>query len=327
MHCSAKGEVGTASRTFSYDSTPPVTTATLDPARPTGLNGWYIDAVTLTLDAKDPGSGVSTLKMNGGGGPVPAPFARLDVGECLGTGNSVKTYNGPVKLCSDGAHAVDYWAIDNAGNVENRQTVRARIDATKPTVSLTTPADGAVIRQDKVVNAKFRCTDKTSGIDTCAGTVANGSPVDTSTVGQHTFTVTGTDRAGNRTTVTHHYQVVYAWTGFFAPVTNAETQKLNLAHAGDVLKLGFGLNGDRGLNIFAAGFPQSVAIACPSWPPHSVPAAGSGTAPGLSYGVASGHYSYAWQTQTSWAGTCRQFAIALNDGSPTVHTADFMFFP
>src|SRR3954451_25241481 len=65
MHCAAKGEVGTATRSFKYDSTPPVTTATLDPPSPNGLNGWYVGPVTLTLDSVDRDSGVSTLKMNG----------------------------------------------------------------------------------------------------------------------------------------------------------------------------------------------------------------------------------------------------------------------
>ncbi|HSS81485.1 MAG TPA: PxKF domain-containing protein, partial [Gaiellaceae bacterium] len=67
-------------------------------------------------------------------------------------------------------------------------------------------------------------------------------------------------------------------------------------------------------------------ITCPSWPPHSIPAAGAGTPTGLSFGAASGHYSYGWQTSNTWAGTCRRFQLQLNDGTATLHTADFMFF-
>ena len=127
------------------------------------------------------------------------------------------------------------------------------------------------------MTAKFKCTDNESGMDTCVGTVANGSNIDTSTVGDHTFTVTGTDKAGNQTVQSRvHYQVVYTWNGFFAPITNTETSKLNLVHAGDLIKLGFGLDGDRGLNMFAGGFPTSVAIPCPAWTPHSRPAGGRG---------------------------------------------------
>ena len=63
-------------------------------------------------------------------------------------------------------------------------------------------------------------------MDTCVGTVAERRRTSTrSTVGDHTFTVTGTDKAGNQTVVTHHYQVVYTWNGFFAPITNTEDEQ------------------------------------------------------------------------------------------------------
>ena len=55
-----------------------------------------------------------------------------------------------------------------------------------------------------------------------------------------------------------------------------------------------------------------------------MPAAGAG--PGLSFGVASGHYTYGWQTSADWAGTCREFHLQLNDGTSTIHSATFMFF-
>jgi hypothetical protein len=45
----------------------------------------------------------------------------------------------------------------------------------------------------------------------------------------------------------------------------------------------------------------------------------------LSFGVASGHYTYGWQTDPGWAGTCRQFSLQLNDGTAP-HTAVFQFF-
>ena len=52
-----------------------------------------------------------------------------------------------------------------------------------------------------------------------------------------------------------------------------------------------------------------------SWIAHTVPAAGAGTNPGLSFGVSSGRYSYGWQTSSGWASTCRQFSLQLNDGT------------
>ncbi len=57
---------------------------------------------------------------------------------------------------------------------------------------------------------------------------------------------------------------------------------------------------------------------------HGRPPAAQGTTAGLSYGVASGHYTYGWQTSAAWAGTCQQLKLTLNDG--TTHTAVFMLF-
>ena len=93
----------------------------------------------------------------------------------------------------------------------------------------------------------------------------------------------------------------------------------------DLIKLGFGLDGDRGLNVFAAGSRASEPILCPGWTLHSVPAAGAGTTAGSSGSLRA-------TTPTAgrppeWAGTCRRFELTLNDGSGVVHSADFMFFP
>ena len=120
-------------------------------------------------------------------------------------------------------------------------------------MNITNPLPGEVIKQDSVEKAKFKCTDNESGLDTCVGSTANGANLDTSTIGDHTLTVTGTDKAGNQTVVTVHYTVIYTWNGFFSPITNSDTSKLNLVHAGDLIKIGFSLNGDRGLSVGTAG--------------------------------------------------------------------------
>jgi hypothetical protein len=308
VSCTATNSAGTAgpvSVTVKVDKTNPTSTGTLTPAI---RNGWYASP-TLTLAGDDgSGSGIDRITYSLDGGPN-------------------QTYTGPISGFSTGNHFVRFSATDVAGRVEPSTHLLAfKVDAVKPQVTITAPADGAQIRLDKATTAKFKCVDRESGLDTCVGTVANGAPLDTSTVGDHTFTVTATDVAGNVTVSTVHYQVVYTWNGFFAPVTNTETAKLNLVHAGDLIKIGFGLDGDRGLDVFAAGSPTAEQIPCPAWAPHSVPEAGSGATEGLSFGAASGHYAYGWQTDPSWAGTCRRFEVTLNDGSGVVHSADFMFF-
>ena len=62
---------------------------------------------------------------------------------------------------------------------------------------------------DAVVQAGFGCTDSNSGVESCVGTVAGGAPINTSTTGAHTFTVTATDKAGNVTTKSVTYNVLH----------------------------------------------------------------------------------------------------------------------
>jgi hypothetical protein len=82
-------------------------------------------------------------------------------------------------------------------------------DTTDPSVTLTTPQEGAVYTQGQSVVADFECSDSGgSGLASCVGTAADGSAVDTSTPGGHQFTVTATDGAGHTTVVTHGYSAV-----------------------------------------------------------------------------------------------------------------------
>ena len=285
------------------DPVAPVTTATLTP----GIqNGWYASP-TLTLTSDDgAGSGIASITYSLDGGPS-------------------TTYSGPISGFTTGNHFVQYHATDNVGNVEATKLIAFKVDADKPTATLTRPKDGDSFKLGQAVKANFKCADNkknNSGLASCVGTVPKGSPIDTSTVGDHTFTVTATDVAGNVTTVTHTYRVHYAFTGFYAPVGNSSASKLNLVHAGDLIKLGFGLGGDLGSSI---GTASSSPVACPGWTPHSVPQAGEGTHSGTFFSPSSGHYYYGWQTDAAWAGTCRQFSFQLNDGTAP-HTAVFMFF-
>jgi hypothetical protein len=292
---------GLVSESFKIDGTAPTSTATLTP----GLhNGWYASP-TLTLSGDDgPGSGIAHTDYSLDGGPW-------------------TVYSGPISGFSTGNHFVQYNSTDNVGHVESTKLLAFKVDGVKPTVNITKPVDGAVYKLGKVLAATYKCTDNQSGIDSCMGTVPNGSPIDTSTIGTHSFTVTGTDVAGNVTTKTVHYMVVYTFQGFFKPISNESASELNVVHAGDLIKIGFGLDGNQGLDI---GTFSSTQVDCPmSWLTHTVPAAGAGTNPGLSFGVNSGHYSYGWQTSSGWAGTCRRFSLQLNDGTPP-HTAIFAFF-
>ncbi len=69
---------------------------------------------------------------------------------------------------------------------------------------------GATYTQAQVVNASYSCTEGAGGpgLASCTGPVPNGSPIDTSTLGPHTFTVTATSQDGLTGTATTNYTVV-----------------------------------------------------------------------------------------------------------------------
>jgi hypothetical protein len=108
-----------------------------------------------------------------------------------------------------GPASVTVTALDNAGNkieVTNTLTV---VDQTKPTITLTTPADDAVYEMGEQVFADYSCADEPdgSGLDSCVGSVADGAAVDTGSVGEKTFTVETSDKAGNTASKTVSYRV------------------------------------------------------------------------------------------------------------------------
>ena len=78
-----------------------------------------------------------------------------------------------------------------------------------PVISIASPGDGATYTQGQVVNASYSCTPAEGAtVKTCAGTVANGAPIDTSTVGSHSFTVNTEDEEGAKGSKTVSYTVV-----------------------------------------------------------------------------------------------------------------------
>ncbi|HEV7639576.1 MAG TPA: Ig-like domain-containing protein, partial [Gaiellaceae bacterium] len=164
------------------------------------------DATAPTISITSPADGASyTLNQT-----VTASYSCAD--EAGGSG--IATCTGPVapgaaiSTSTAGPHTFTVTATDNAGNPSSATSNYTVLpDTTKPTVTITTPAQGASYAQNAVVNATYSCTDDTS-IPTCVGDVANGAPINTATLGNHTFTVTATDAAGNVGTAVHDYVVV-----------------------------------------------------------------------------------------------------------------------
>ena len=136
----------------------------------------------------------------------------------------------------------------------------------------------------------------------------------------YTVKVQVTDDGGLTAVDSATINVIYNFAGFFQPVDNLPT--LNSVKAGQAIPVKFGLGGNKGLSIFAAGYPQSVRIACDTGEVLGTPEATSNPG-GSSMSYGGGQYNYVWKTEKSWAGTCRQLAVKLIDG--TFHYANFKF--
>jgi hypothetical protein len=85
----------------------------------------------------------------------------------------------------------------------------AIFDLTTPTLSLTSPFDGARYRQGQTVAAAYTCDDPDGPADalSCTGNVAAGAPIDTATPGAKTFTATATDAGSRSVSSTVNYFV------------------------------------------------------------------------------------------------------------------------
>lgn len=109
-----------------------------------------------------------------------------------------------------GPVSVTVTARDGAGNQTVAKSTVTVVDQTAPTVSVTTPANGAEYARGAHVAADYSCADETngSGLASCAGDVPDGADIDTAELGEHTFTVSATDNAGNTTSGSVTYMVV-----------------------------------------------------------------------------------------------------------------------
>jgi len=99
---------------------------------------------------------------------------------------------------SEGTHTFQVRATDASGNTDPTPASTGwTVDATVPTISITSPADGATYQQGASIYASYSCSDSADSSPQCTGTERNGSAIDTSTTGTKYFLVTATDSAGN----------------------------------------------------------------------------------------------------------------------------------
>lgn len=131
-----------ASDPVNIDRTPPRTAITA----PTT---WVKEDVVLALRATDNLSGVATT------------FYSLDGGRPqAGLGATIT---------SEGRHTLEYWSVDNAGNLEQSNVATILIDKTPPSIdhALSAPPNSLGWNTTDVL-VTFTCTDSLSGIGACS---------------------------------------------------------------------------------------------------------------------------------------------------------------
>ncbi len=133
------------------DLTPPIVQVQIDGAA--GNADWYRSALQSTFATLDDWSGINTLEY------------RLD-------GGSWQPVAGPVAIQGEGAHTLDYRAVDKADNRLEIQTLLLKIDSLPPISTLTAPA------ADQWLNGKIvlqgTALDVTSGVATVSYAAADG---------------------------------------------------------------------------------------------------------------------------------------------------------
>ena len=287
---------------------------------PKTVNYAVVDKTAPVISVATPAAGA----VHGLGENITADYACTDEpgGSGLATCTGTAADGGPVDTASVGDKTFTVRASDNAGNTASESVAYTVVDQAPPTISLTAPADGAVYSVGQHIVAAYSCEDQDggSGVAHCDGTVANGARIDTSGVGEHTFEVSASDRAGNTTSKAVTYTVSYDFDGFRWPVKNAPT--MNRWKAGIPVPIRFSLNGFRGARPQADGYPR--ATRCGGGETEQIARARAAKKqPVFRYERRSDEYVMLWKTDPKWTGKCREFMLQLDDGS--VHVARFQF--
>jgi hypothetical protein len=159
--------------------------AQLDPAAPSGMNGWYADPVTLSLTPGD------------------SAEYRVDVTTAVygsnPSTNGYTTYMGPVTL-QEGVYEVTYR---QAGSTDEADALLIKVDASDPGITFT--ATGALMENgtakyqiDQNISILCSSSDALSGIaaDSCGAPLLE-VPAYSLDPGVQTVTATAEDHAGN----------------------------------------------------------------------------------------------------------------------------------
>jgi hypothetical protein len=253
-----------------------------------GNNGWYVGPVTVHFTCSDALSGVAVCPDD-------------------------------VTLTANGANqSVSRAAFDKAGNNTSATVSAINIDQEKPRVTLSGIAGGGIYTLGAVPAGSCSGWDDFSGAASCSvqvsGGLANG-------VGEFTYTATATDNAGNSSTASGRYRVIYRNDGFLQPINDTAHQTgiaTSIFKAGSTVPAKFQLKRSDGSVVQANSLPLWLTPAKGSATTASVDetlygeAATSGTT--YRWDPAAQQYIYNWGTAKSQANYYWRMGVSLDDG-------------
>jgi glucose/arabinose dehydrogenase/PKD repeat protein len=163
---------------------------------PDGANGWHRTAASVTATATDDRAGEVRVEYRAGDGAWTA-------------------YTAPVVLDQDGSHALEFRAVDAAGNVSTAVPATAMVDRSAPAVSVTGVEAGREYVVGTALSLGATADDPASGV-TSVLVELDGKRVQTPlsvepTAGAHELRVVATDEAGNAKEVKVPFLVTVTW--------------------------------------------------------------------------------------------------------------------
>jgi hypothetical protein len=130
-----------------------------------------------------------------------------------------------------------------------------------PSVTISSPSASTVYAIGQAVQANYNCLEASGGpgLSSCTGTVPSGAPIDTSTPGQHPFSVTAVSKDGLSTTVPASYTVAGPPSVFITSPADGATYT-----QGQVVGIGYGCAEDQfGPGLVSCSVPPAVDTSTP----------------------------------------------------------------
>jgi hypothetical protein len=211
-----------------------------------------------------------------------------------------------VAFASDASNLVSE-DTNNSSDVFVHDLQAAPADTTPPTVTCDPMPTFVLNEPGASVSATVEDAD--SG----AQSPVVSASVSTAAAGTYTVELTGSDIAGNSTTVDCPYSIGYNFTGFFSPIDNLPV--VNKANAGQTIPVKWRITDYNGVGISdPASFVSltSGSTTCFPGDPIDVIETYSGSS-GLQY-LGDGNWQFNWKTPKSYAGQCRTMRLNLADG-------------